>query len=62
MTLSALRRAHTTPHQCLMRCTRLHRTMPAAMGGMVLGYKASPHAAHARRLSLSLSLCRRLVA
>ena len=62
MTLSPLRHAHATPHHRLMRCTRLHRTMPAAMGGMVLGYKASPHAAHARCLSLSLSLRRRLVA
>ena len=57
-----LRRAHATPHHYLMRCTLLHRTMPSTMGGVALGYKASPHAAHARRLSLSLSLRRRLVA
>jgi len=57
-----LRRAHATPHHRLMRCIRLHRTMPSALGGMALGYKASPHAAHARRPSFSLSLRRRLVA
>ena len=57
-----LRHAHVTPHHRLMRCIRLHRTMPSALGGMALGYKASPHAAHARRPSFSLSLRRRLVA
>ena len=57
-----LRRAHATSHHRLMRCTRLHRTMPSALGGMALGYKASPHATHARRPSFSLSLHRHLVA
>ena len=57
-----LRRAHATPHHHLMRCIRLHRTMPSALGGMALGYKASPHAAHARCPSFSLSLRRCLVA
>ena len=57
-----LRHAHATPHHRLMRCIRLHHMMPSVLGGMALGYKASPHTAHARCLSFSLSLRRRLVA
>ena len=44
MALFPLHRAHATSRHRRMHPTPFHRMMPVAIGGMVLGYKATPGA------------------